>query len=46
MASKNNPSRRNRQQQEKVFDGKKVKGEVTILIGKNSESVYFDERAT
>ena len=25
MASKNNPSRRNRQQQEKMFDGKKVK---------------------
>lgn len=23
------------------FDGKKVKGEVTILIGKNSESVHF-----
>ena len=25
MASKNNPSRRNRQKQEKMFDGKKVK---------------------
>ena len=25
MTSKNNPSRRNRQQQEKIFDGKKVK---------------------
>ena len=31
---------------EKHFDGKKVKGEVTILIGKDSDSVYFDEGAT
>ena len=28
------------------FDGKKVKGEVTVLIGKDSDSVHFDEEAT
>ena len=28
------------------FDGKKVKGEVTVLIGKDSDSVYFDEGTT
>ena len=28
------------------FEGKKVKGEVTLLIGKNSDSVHFIEEAT
>ena len=28
------------------FDGKKVKGEVTVLIGKDSDSVHFDEVGT
>ena len=28
------------------FDGKKVKGEVTVLIGKESDRVHFDEEAT
>jgi 16S rRNA (cytidine1402-2'-O)-methyltransferase len=28
------------------FDEKKVKGEVTVLIGKDSDSVHFDEEAT
>ena len=28
------------------FDGKKVKGEVTVLIGKDLDSVHFDEEAT
>jgi 16S rRNA (cytidine1402-2'-O)-methyltransferase len=28
------------------FDGKKVKGEVTVLIGKDSDRVHFDEEAT
>ena len=28
------------------FDGKKVKGEVTVLIGKDLDSVHFDEEGT
>ena len=28
------------------FEGKKVKGEVTLLIGKSSDSVHFNEEAT
>ena len=28
------------------FEGKKVKGEVTLLIGKSSDSVYFNDETT